>query len=105
MRTLTDEEKDVLIQNHRKTEEAFQKNFPDKKMSPFLYYVPEEFMHFLMAHNKGIPPKISEEFPFIDDLQPLPEGYKSHQYLIVVNGETFEYDFPVGNSGRKISPL
>ncbi|MBS9523912.1 hypothetical protein KIH41_09405 [Litoribacter ruber] len=95
MRTLTDKEKSVLLENHQKTQDAFKVDHPDKEMKPFIYYVPEDFMHFLMAHNKGIPPKISEEFSFIDDLLPLPEEYKTHQYIIVVNGEKYFYDFPV----------
>jgi hypothetical protein len=107
MRTLTEEEKSKLVENHKKAEEAFQQDHPDKEMNPFLYYVPEEFMHFLMAHNKGLPPKISEEFPFIDDLLPLPsdQSLNDQQYLIVVGGEKYVFEFPVTDSGRKISPL
>lgn len=94
MRSLTANEKSKLIQNQKQTEADFKNKFPNEEMSPFLYYVPEDYMAFLMEDNKGIPPKINEDFPFIDDLLPLPEGQHQGQYMIVVNGEKFIFDLP-----------
>lgn len=94
MRSLTASEKSKLIGNQKQTETDFKIKFPNKEMSPFIYYVPEDYMAFLMEDNKGIPPKINEDFPFIDDLLPLPEGQHKGQYIIVANGEKFFYDLP-----------
>jgi len=94
MRALTEDEISKLIQNQKQTEADFKSQFPDKEMKPFLYYVPEDYMAFLMEDNKGIPPKINEDFPFIDDLLPLPEEQHKGKYIIVVNGEKFFYDLP-----------
>jgi len=94
MRSLTANEKSKLIANQKQAEADFTGKYPNKEMSPFIYYVPEDYMAFLMEDNKGIPPKINEDFPFIDDLLPLPESQHNGQYLIVVNGEKFFFDLP-----------
>jgi len=94
MRSLTANEKSKLIGNQKQAEADFKSKYPNKEISPFIYYVPEDYMAFLMEDNKGIPPKINEDFPFIDDLLPLPEGQHKGQYLIVVNGEKFFFDLP-----------
>lgn len=94
MRSLTSAEKERLIQNQKQTEAEFKNKFPDKEMAPFLYYVPEDYMAYLMEDNKGIPPKLNDEFPFIDDLLPIPDEQSQNKYMIVVNGEKFVYELP-----------
>lgn len=94
MRTLTSIEKDQLLHNQKQTEAEFKRKFPNKEMSPFLYYLPKDYMAFLMEDNNGIPPKINEAFPFIDDLLPIPDAQNQDKYMIVVNGEKFIYDLP-----------
>ncbi|KEO75131.1 hypothetical protein [Anditalea andensis] len=94
MRSLTANEISKLIQNQKQTESDFKNQFPDREMHPFIYYVPQDYMAFLMEDNKGIPPKINGDFPFIDDLLPLPEAQHKGQYIIVVNGEKYFYKLP-----------
>ncbi len=94
MRNLTEEEKNTLIKNQKEAEGEFERKFPDKEKSPILYYLPEEYLAYLMEKNGGIPPKINRDYPWIDDLLPLTTDDYNHEYIIVINGEKFFYHLP-----------